>query len=201
MCKEQVTLMSKRDQIIEAAVAEFQDKGFAAASMDRISAAAEVSKRTVYKYFESKENLFLSIVAVLSERIADGLNIQYQTGVPIRDQLMDLAWAEGRLLISPHVMSMARMVVSETLRNPELAAETQGKIDSTSSIIAMMRDAMEDGQLEQADPEVVAQEFLALIKGKAFWPVVFGAEIVSEAQMADIVESCVSMIVGRYGKD
>lgn len=190
----------KRDQIIEAAVVEFQEKGFAAASMDRISAAAEVSKRTVYKHFESKENLFRSIVAILSERISEGLNIRYQTGVPIRDQLTELAWAEGQLLISPDVMSMARMVVSETLRNPELAAETQGKIDSTSSIIDMMRDATEDGQLDITDPAAAAQEFLALIKSKAFWPVLFGADIVTEAEMAKIVESSVSMILDHYGK-
>ncbi|MEM9638070.1 MAG: helix-turn-helix domain-containing protein, partial [Pseudomonadota bacterium] len=40
---------SKRAQIIEAAVQEFQDNGFAAASMDVISARAGVSKRTLYK--------------------------------------------------------------------------------------------------------------------------------------------------------
>ncbi|MEM7598076.1 MAG: TetR/AcrR family transcriptional regulator [Pseudomonadota bacterium] len=200
MCSDPSTKSPKRDQIIEAAVAEFQEKGFAAASMDRISAKAEVSKRTVYKHFESKENLFRSIVAILSERISDSLNIQYQSGVPIRDQLTELAWAEGRLLISPDVMSMARMVVSETLRNPELAAETQGKIDSTSSITEMMRAATEDGQLNIADPEGAADEFLALIKSKAFWPVLFGADIVTEAEMAAIVESCVSMILSRYGK-
>ena len=200
MCTGPPITASKREQIIEAAVSEFQQKGFAAASKDRISATAEVSKRTVYKHFESKENLFRSIVAILSERISDSLNIRYQTGVPIREQLTALAWAEGRLLISPDVMSMARMIVSETLRNPELAAETQGKIDSTSSITDMMRAASEDGQLNIADPEDAAQEFLALIKAKAFWPVLFGADIVTEAQMAEIVESCVSMILSRYEK-
>ena len=200
MCKDEPTCTPKRVQIIEAAVAEFQDKGFAAASMDRISAAAEVSKRTVYKHFESKENLFRSIVTVLSDRIADSLNIQYRQGVPIRDQLTDLAWAEGRLLISPDVMAMARMIVSETLRNPELAAETQGKIDSTSAITEMMRAATEDGQLQMSDPDAAAEEFLALIKAKAFWPVLFGADIVTETEMANIVDSCVTMILSRYGR-
>jgi TetR/AcrR family transcriptional regulator of autoinduction and epiphytic fitness len=200
MTEDDTPISQKRGQIIEAAVAEFQEKGFAAASMDRISARAEVSKRTVYKHFESKENLFRSIVGVMSDRIADSLNIQYRSGVSIRQQLTNLAWAEGRLLTSPDVMSMARMIISETLRSPELAAQTQGKIDSTSSIVAMVRAAAEDGQLEVSDPEDVAQEFLALIKAKAFWPVIFGAEIVSQDEMARIVESSVEMILSRYGK-
>lgn len=192
-------LGQKRAQIIEAAVAEFLEKGFAAASMDRISCAAEVSKRTVYKHFKCKENLFHSIVAVMSERISSSLNIRYRSGIPIRTQLMDLAWAEGRLLISPDVMAMARMVVSETLRNPEMAAEIQGKIDSTSSIVAMLDAARKDGQLDLDNPDTVAQEFLGLIKAKAFWPVIFGADIVSEAQMAEIVQSTVDIILSRYG--
>jgi TetR/AcrR family transcriptional regulator of autoinduction and epiphytic fitness len=43
----------KRGQILDAAVAEFQERGFAGASMDRIAERANVSKRTVYNHFDS----------------------------------------------------------------------------------------------------------------------------------------------------
>ena len=164
---------SKYAQIIEAAVAEFQAKGFAAASMDRISMQAEVSKRTLYKYFESKENLFRSIVVELSNRFADIFECRYEKGRDIRRQLTDLAWAEGRILMMPDVMAMARMVISETLRNPELAAAAQGKLDKTQIFIDMMRDASDDGQLKIDDPDRAGQEFIGLIKSRAFWPLVF----------------------------
>ena len=159
---------SKYAQIIEAAVAEFQEKGFAAASMDRISARAEVSKRTLYKYFESKDNLFRSIVVELSSRFAEVLEIRYEKGRDIREQLTELAWAEGRILMHPDVIAMARMVVSETLRNPELAAKVQGKLDKTQTFIAMLKDAAEDGQLQVDDPERAGIEFVGLIKARAF---------------------------------
>ncbi|WP_390888393.1 TetR/AcrR family transcriptional regulator, partial [Leclercia adecarboxylata] len=45
----------KRAAILEAAVAEFRAFGFAGTSMDRIAATAEVSKRTVYNHFASKD--------------------------------------------------------------------------------------------------------------------------------------------------
>ncbi len=51
----------KKKQIVEAAIAEFQEKGYAGASMDRISERAQVSKRTVYNHFESKDVLFKEI--------------------------------------------------------------------------------------------------------------------------------------------
>lgn len=189
---------AKRSQILEAAVAEFQEKGFVAASMDRISARAEVSKRTVYKYFESKENLFRSIVEYLSERFADMQEIRYDPAQPIRPQLVALGQAEGALLTSPDVMAMARMLLSETLRNPEIAEIAQGKIDKTAAFVAMFEAAREDGVLVIDDPAEAADEFIGLLKQKAFWPVMFGAELATPAEMDQIVEKSVDMILSRY---
>ncbi|WP_170788878.1 TetR/AcrR family transcriptional regulator [Ruegeria lacuscaerulensis] len=191
---------AKHAQIIEAAVAEFQEKGFAAASMDRVSARAEVSKRTLYKYFESKENLFRSIVVELSNRFAGVLDIRYEKGRDIREQLTELAWAEGRILMLPEVMAMSRMVISEVLRSPELAAAAQGKLDKTSVFIRMLRDAAEDGQLQIDDPDAAGQEFIGLIKARAFWPMVFTGSVLSEAEMTDTINSSVEMILSRYGQ-
>ncbi|WP_299887066.1 TetR/AcrR family transcriptional regulator [uncultured Ruegeria sp.] len=190
---------SKRAQIIEAAVAEFQEKGFAASSMDRISARAEVSKRTLYKYFESKENLFRSIVIELSSRFAEVLEIRYEKGRGIREQLTELAWAEGRILMLPDVIAMSRMVISETLRNPALAAEAQGKLDKTARFIDMLRDASEDGQLRIDNPEQAGREFIGLIKARAFWPMLFTGEVLSQPEMAETIENSVEMMISRYG--
>ncbi|WP_050602050.1 TetR/AcrR family transcriptional regulator [Ruegeria sp. 6PALISEP08] len=192
---------SKYAQIIEAAVTEFQEKGFAAASMDRISARAEVSKRTLYKYFESKDNLFRSIVVELSSRFAEVLELRYEKGRDIREQLTELAWAEGRILMLPDVIAMARMVVSETLRNPELAAAAQGKLDKTKTFITMLKEAAEDGQLRIDDPERAGQEFIGLIKARAFWPLMFSGGALSEPEMAETIENSVQMIMSRYGID
>ncbi|EPN63565.1 TetR family transcriptional regulator, partial [Pseudomonas syringae pv. actinidiae ICMP 19096] len=52
----------KRESIVQAAIAEFGDRGFEITSMDRIAARAEVSKRTVYNHFPSKEELFAEML-------------------------------------------------------------------------------------------------------------------------------------------
>ncbi|MCL6282369.1 TetR/AcrR family transcriptional regulator [Ruegeria sp. 2012CJ41-6] len=193
------TNASKQAQIIDAAVAEFQEKGFAAASMDRITARAEVSKRTVYKYFESKEKLYQSIVRILYEKFADALSMAYDPSRDIRAQLTDLAWAEGRLLTSPEVMAIAKLVVSENLRNPQLATTVQGKIDSKRVFTEMLRDAARDGQLSVEEPEEAAEQFIALLKSKAFWPVILGGDILSQTQMSRVVDNTVDMMMSRYG--
>lgn len=190
---------SKYAQIIDAAVAEFLEKGFAASSMDRISARAEVSKRTLYKYFESKENLFRSIVVELSSRFAEVVEIKYDSDRDIREQMTELAWAEGRILMLPEVIAMSRMVISETLRNPMLAAEAQGKLDKTAAFVDMLKGAAEDGKLNIDDPEQAGKEFIGLIKARAFWPLLFSGSVLSEAEMAETIENSVEMMIGRYG--
>lgn len=189
----------KHAQIIDAALSEFQDKGFAAASMDRISARAEVSKRTLYKYFESKDNLFRSIVLELSGRFSDLSGFRYEKGRDIREQLTELAWAEGRILMSQDVMAMARMIMSETLRNPDLAAEAQRNLDKTPVFIDLLREAARDGKLQIDDPDRAGHEFIGLIKSRAFWPMVFTGCVLTLSEMTDTIENSVEMMMCRYG--
>ncbi len=189
----------KREQIFQAAVAEFQEKGFRDASMNRVSERAGASKRTVYKHFESKEKLFQELVRRHWARFASSLEVTYEKGRNIRDQLTDLGHAQGKLFTSPDIMAMTKLVMSEVLRSPELVEENQQKTDYKRFFQAMLRDAVADGQLETADPNAAADEFIALIKGKAFWPVVLGAPVVTEVEMSKIVDDSVAMVMSRYG--
>lgn len=188
----------KNARIIDAAEAEFLEHGFSGASMDRISARAEVSKRTVYKHFESKENLFRQLIARHWAKCTAPLAVTYDPNRDIRDQLFELAEAEGRLLSSKDIMLTTRLVMSELLRQPELAEQNQEKTDFTAAFVKMLSDAAADGKLDLDDPKSAADEFLALIKGRAFWPVVFGAPVVCEKEMKAIIQNSVDMMMSRY---
>lgn len=59
---KKITKRSKRDQIVDAAFKLFTENGFFATGVDLIMREAAVSKRTLYNYFPSKNEL---IVAVL----------------------------------------------------------------------------------------------------------------------------------------
>lgn len=188
----------KRAQILKAAELEFQENGFQTTSMDRISARAGASKRTVYKHFESKEKLFQELIRHHWSRFAASLDVRYEAGRDIRDQLTELGHSEGSLLTSTEVMATTRMLMSEVLRSPELVEENQEKTDFKKAFETMLKEASLDGQLCIEDPRQAAEEFIALIKGKAFWPVVFGAPVVSAEEMSRIIDSSVEMIMRRY---
>ncbi len=189
----------KRGDILDAAVEEFLDKGFSQARMDCISSRASVSKRTVYKHFDSKDQLFHAIVDILAARIADELDFTYDPGRPIRDQLTALGWAEGRLFMDTEIISMFRMIIAEAMREPELAAGLKNKFDKTRSIAALMRAAAGDGALKLDTPEIAAEQFLAMLKARAFWPAIFGGSLVGRSEMEGIIDATVEMILARYG--
>lgn len=76
-----------RARILDAAIEEFSAYGLAGARVDRIAAAAEANKRSIYVYFESKEKLFdAALHRVLTKMIED---------VPLTED--DLPGYAGRL--------------------------------------------------------------------------------------------------------
>lgn len=62
-----------RDNIIAAAGELFVDKGFSLTTMDEISAHAQYSKRTIYTYFESKDEIYSYFVAAGAKDFSEEL--------------------------------------------------------------------------------------------------------------------------------
>jgi len=61
----------RKEEILDSAQKVFFDKGFQVATMDEIADSAELSKGTLYLYYNSKEDLFLAVMM-------RGLNILYE---------------------------------------------------------------------------------------------------------------------------
>ncbi|MBN1149068.1 MAG: TetR/AcrR family transcriptional regulator [Anaerolineales bacterium] len=56
------TLAETRTRLLEAAAAEFAEKGFANANVNHISQTAGFAKGTIYNYFPSKRELMLELI-------------------------------------------------------------------------------------------------------------------------------------------
>ncbi|MDO9460372.1 MAG: helix-turn-helix domain-containing protein, partial [Alphaproteobacteria bacterium] len=53
---------ARPQEILDAALASFAEKGFNAARVEDIAARAGLSKGTVYLYFDSKQDMFRALV-------------------------------------------------------------------------------------------------------------------------------------------
>jgi len=60
-----------RSRILDAALSEFAANGLAGARTDRIATAASVNKALLYYYFDSKENLYMAALEMISAKVRD----------------------------------------------------------------------------------------------------------------------------------
>ena len=190
----------KREQIIEAAVAEFKTNGYRATSMDSIAATAQVSKRTVYNHFESKEQLFQVITQELFDRVIKVSERAYEPGVPVRKQLKTIAEQEMALLTSEEFLGLARVITSESLSSPELTRTNFDEVqESAIGVVRWIKEAAADGKLKVSDPVSSGKRFLALIEAFAFWPQLFSYKPVpSRKEQESIIESAIEMFLNTH---
>jgi TetR/AcrR family transcriptional regulator of autoinduction and epiphytic fitness len=190
----------KREDIIEAAAHEFKTRGFSATSMDRIAATAQVSKRTVYKHFASKEILFQAITQELCDRVMQVSEHAYDPNIAVKIQLQHIAEQEIALLTSAEFLDMARMITSESLASPELTRTNFETFqDAGIGMVEWLRQASSDGKLAVTDPVMAGKQFLALIETFALWPQLYGIKPVpTKKQQETIIDSAVEMFLCTY---
>jgi len=111
----------RRQLVIEAAESVFLEMGYSAAGTSDIARKAGMSKKTIYRLFDSKESLFAAVVAARCEAIA----------ITAIEDATDLNSAEkilchylglfARFVLGPRQAAIYRLVIAEAHRVPELS--------------------------------------------------------------------------------
>ena len=161
----------KRDAIVQAAIVEFRANGFEATSVDKVAARAEVSKRTLYNHFPSKDELFAAILHILWESSASQLARAWEPGRPVREQLLELLQGKLAMLADDSFLALARVAIAAGLGSPERAQEIVARIgEKDGGLVDWMRAAQKAGALKAGDAALAVKQLESLVKGVAFWP-------------------------------
>jgi AcrR family transcriptional regulator len=113
---------ARPQELLDAALALFVEKGFAATKAEEVARLAGVSKGTLYLYYPSKEELFKAVVRRnLSSLIAEGLEIasSFQGSSAELLALLIQTWWE-RFGNTP-AAGIHKVIISEVRNFPELA--------------------------------------------------------------------------------
>ena len=160
----------KREAIVRAAIGLFQKNGVEGTSMDKVSEVAQVSKRTVYNHFPSKEELFAECCRVAWPGGGTPLP-SYVPGQPLREQLTAFVEQKIKQLSDDQVTGLARVALMSMLGSSEWAQdlhERLGNLDTET--VKWVHAAHAQGALDECDPDTAALLLDALITGTAFWP-------------------------------
>ncbi|WP_217235297.1 TetR/AcrR family transcriptional regulator [Streptomyces sp. AC555_RSS877] len=79
----------REQQMLDAAVRTFGQRGYMAASMDEIAELVGVSKPLVYLYLNSKEDLFAACIRREAQALTAAVRAGVDTGLPADRQLWD----------------------------------------------------------------------------------------------------------------
>ena len=152
-----------RRRILESATQVFASKGFHNAAVDDIVKASGTSKGAVYFYFESKEQIFLSLV----EGYASTLAQEIQTAVPRARGLVAQIEAAVVTLVRnfQNHRDLAKIVLVDWL---SMGPEYQGKrIALKAMLVEVLRGyldrAVEDGKIAPQDTETAAYVWIGAI--------------------------------------
>jgi TetR/AcrR family transcriptional repressor of mexJK operon len=154
---------AKERRILQAALNVFAAEGYSGTSMDAIAAKAEVSKPTLYQYFGTKEQLFTEIMLSRRNEMLDAFEHPSSEGM-VRD-LYRFSWAYADTVLNPDFLSLARLIIAEAQRFPEIgrAYQASGPDRVLRGVMAYLDSQREAGRLQFDDEELAAEDLWALI--------------------------------------
>jgi AcrR family transcriptional regulator len=117
--KRDTQRLERRAQIIAVARQHFFEHGYDAATMSAIAAQLGGSKRTLWSYFASKEELFAAVVADTAQGIRAQIELPAREGDPV-ESLTRLCRSIIERALSPMVVAMFRLIGPVADRRPEI---------------------------------------------------------------------------------
>ncbi len=189
----------KRKDIIDAAIDEFREQGFLGAKTTSIAKKANVSSRTLYNHFESKEALFDAISEIMLEQNWSMEPVSYDPSRDFVEQLKDALWQYISVITDETAIGLNRMVLSELIRDLERSQKFFTETESHDYPMAgLIEDAMDAGVLRKADSALATNQLLALVKNFYFWPEFFLGE---NPTPKEVLDDCIAMFMAHYKAD
>jgi TetR/AcrR family transcriptional regulator, mexJK operon transcriptional repressor len=159
-----------REKILAAAESAFLRHGFLGASMDMVADGAAVSKQTVYAHFKSKEALFIEVVVSMTGSASveigeDVEDVSYDRSA--KEYLLAVAVDQLKVVMTPRLMQLRRLVIGEVERFPELGRSlyANGPARSIVRIRRALGHFASVGQLTIADLDLAATHFNWIVMG------------------------------------
>lgn len=190
----------KKQDVLTAAIAEFTEQGFAGASMDNIALRAQVSKRTVYNHFASKDILFEQATVQLWRGSKNAATVPYDGNLPLAEQLCQIARQSFAFYQQPGFIDLARVVMAEYIRQPGRAEAVMAQLEQQEGgLESWLQAAIADGKLQIVDIKLAAHQFWGLFKAFFFWPKVLQLHGFDGMQ-EEIIHNNVLMFIAFYQK-
>ena len=191
---------SRRQSIVETALAVFEEVGYERASMAEISARVGGSKATLYNYFKSKGELFsAAMLEAIEEQGMQLLALLDREDPDVAVVLRGFGVAFIRFITSSKVLSIIRMAMAEGANSslgPLLYARGPQRV--WKELAHRLAELMDAGVLQKCNPEIAALHLKGLFEAGYLEPALFGAQPRFDEE--DGAQWAVEVFLRAYGR-
>ena len=163
--KESITRM-RRQQILDAALKVFSEKGFEEATNAEIAGIAGIAPGTIYNYFPSKRELLVEVVKnfLVTEQFLHLFEhageMEYLTFLSsVLDNRMDF--------IEDSVKTRMLLLMAEILRDPELREIYDRQVirPVISRMEKFLEDRADEGEFRRVNPRIITRALGGMVLG------------------------------------
>ncbi len=166
-------------EIVAAGLEVFSEQGFAAARMEEVARRAGVSKGAIYRYFETKGDLFRAVVGTAILPNIEAIKMMMAQAPSFEAAVRTAAPALAqRVMTNRQITGVIRLIVAESRTHPELAELWYGSVvePGLKMMAGLIEQAQSRGQVRAGDPRLFAMGLmgpmlLSLIWRETFEPI------------------------------
>ncbi|WP_424139389.1 TetR/AcrR family transcriptional regulator [Roseomonas chloroacetimidivorans] len=163
-----------RDRIFAAAEVAFMAEGFHVATVDTIARHAGCSKKTIYKLFASKEDLFFALLERMKDEVCQ---VRVDCSKPPEAALIEFLEESGRFILRESSVATLRMLMAEYTHSPALltAAEGRGAGSARLALEGYLEELERSGRYAVGDPCHAARMLMGMALGSFHHEMLIGA--------------------------
>lgn len=158
---------SRRQAILDVARTVFHELGFDGASMSEISVRVGGSKATLYRYFASKDELFVEVMRQCAENLMPDIFKALDASADLPASLQKFGERFLDASSQPELIGAYRNVFAESGKSSvgRLFYE-RGPLEGLQQLARYLEECMAQGRLRRASSMVAAQHLFALLRAE-----------------------------------
>ena len=189
------TEADRKEQILAAALAVFDEKGYETATISDVVRRAGVAQGTFYLYFASKRDVVLELARRPMEEVAARMESAHTTATSFEGMIRltaEIAFEWER----PN-MNLCRLMGQAKQSSSDFFESTAVTRRMRDVMVSMFRQAVDSGQMEPMDPEMAAVMFHLILSGALAEASATGDEAYARQVEAATTEVLVNAFVKR----
>ncbi len=187
-------------RVLDAASAQFIERGFARASVDAIAKESGISKVTIYSYFPTKEALFEATIGVSTDQVFASLPPKALDPANPEAALTLIGKSFLKVSRSDRAVGAFRLMYAAAGEYVDAgeAFYRQGPEKLNHQVAEYLQAANAAGSLTIASPDEAADQFLSLFLGSAHIRLLLGLGKPKSGEDARLVQANVALFLRAF---